>query len=158
MILLQHTQILTPSDTATDIPFVFTVPDQARVVMIRLTFDPPHESRHTVCHLPVMQAINEYYVGDRSAFSEDEWVNYLPIKNLITLSLDHGARYLGNAHRWDSDQAHIFTETQTPRGFLKPELLQGRWSGMLHIHEVISPQCRVVLEVKSEDHNELDTI
>lgn len=158
MLKQQHIYFLKPSDTASDIPFTFQTPQGTCSIEINLHFEPPSEWNHTICRQPVMQALNTYYVGNQTAFSEDQWMEYLPIKNMITVSLDHGNKYLGNAHRWDSNQTHLFTPTYVAQGFLKPESLCGCWSGMLHIHEIISPQCRVELKIGWEVCDELDAV
>lgn len=49
------------------------------------------------------------------------WYEYLPVKNLLTVSLDSPDGYIGCAHRQDSRQTHIISETESSRGFNKNE-------------------------------------
>ena len=67
--------------------------------------------------------------------------SFLPVKNLITISLDKDGVYLGNAHRWATTQEHLISVNQVSRGFLPPEKMEGEWHGMLHLHEILSEKC-----------------
>lgn len=153
MLLLENSYRFTPDDTAKDIPFSFEAPVGTDRVELLLRFDPACETEEALCCEPIKRAIGEYYAGNAAAFTEDSWLDYLPLKNLITISLDHNGTYLGNAHRWDNRQAHVFHADHAPRGFLNPDTLCGSWSGMLHIHEIVSLCCSVKLAVYTEASN-----
>lgn len=154
----EHIYLLEPDDTASDIPFGFRTPQGTSSVTITLDFAPDREQDAAVCRKPILDALRLYDPQVPESFLEEHWQDYLPVKNLITISLEHEGSYLGNAHRWDCQQSHFFTALQTARGFCKPQSLCGEWKGMLHIHEVISPKCRAVLKIIWEVCDELDTI
>lgn len=73
---------------------------------------------------------------------------FLPVKNLITLSLEREGVYLGNAHRWAPQQEHVIAVEQASLGFVSPESMEGSWTGMLHLHEIISPNCTGQLRIE----------
>lgn len=150
MQVLKNSYRLTTADVARDIPFAFDVPVGARQVQIELHFDPAGETEVKRCREPILRAMDTYYAGNIPISEEQNWADYLPLKNLITLSLDWNSTYLGNAHRWDNRQIHTFSDTQTPRGFHLPDELHGTWSGMLHVHEVVSAECCVELKIDVE--------
>ena len=72
----------------------------------------------------------------------------MPIKNLITNSLEREGVYLGNAHRWAPEQEHLITAEQASLGFVPPQAMEGNWNGMLHLHEIISPCCTGELRIE----------
>ena len=52
---------------------------------------------------------------------------YLPVYNLVTLSLDDPAGYRGAAHRRATEQCHRLTAESASPGFLPGELRPGQW-------------------------------
>lgn len=62
--------------------------------------------------------------------------DYLPVKNLITLSVDSCGVYRGAAHRQDSTQEHIISSDFSSPGFLKGPVNEGEWDIVLNVHSV----------------------
>ncbi len=81
----------------------------------------------------------------------------LPIKNLVTISIDSPSGYIGAAHRQDSEQTHIISRDFSSAGFLKSEIEKGRWDVMLNVHSV---SCDIHYEIKIEGEkaNELSSL
>lgn len=48
-------------------------------------------------------------LGKYGEVQEGNIENYLPIKNLVTVSLDSSREYLGAAHRQSNKQEHIIS-------------------------------------------------
>ena len=62
--------------------------------------------------------------------------NYLPIKNLVTVSLDSSREYLGAAHRQSNKQEHIISPAFSSAGFFKTDIAKGEWKITLNVHSV----------------------
>jgi hypothetical protein len=62
--------------------------------------------------------------------------NYLPVSNLITISVDENGKYRGAAHRQSNAQVHILSKTFASPGFTKGEIEQGEWDITLNVHSV----------------------
>lgn len=60
--------------------------------------------------------------------------DYLPVKNLVTLSLDENGKYRGAAHRQADKQEHIISEDFASYGFQKGKIEQGEWDIVLNVH------------------------
>lgn len=75
---------------------------------------------------------------------------FLPLKNLITLSLDDPNGYRGAAHRQADRQVHIFTETESPFGFSAGALPAGNWRLVLNVHAVVTEYCDCRIKVEAE--------
>lgn len=141
MVLLQQQYQWTPQDTAHDIPFAFTCPQDVQGVFIRFRFSPGKELVETICIPQIEDALTRYYDRYPRDIQPMEAEQFMPIKNLITISLAREGIYLGNAHRWAPEQEHLITTAQASLGFVPPQAMEGDWTGMLHLHEIISPCC-----------------
>ncbi|MCM1115884.1 MAG: hypothetical protein NC397_10365 [Clostridium sp.] len=72
---------------------------------------------------------------------------YLPVKNLITLSIDENGNYRGAAHRQASQQEHIIGAHFASPGFTKGEIHAGEWDIILNVHYI---GCNVDYEIVVE--------
>ena len=61
-------------------------------------------------------------------------IDYLPVKNLITLSLDENGKYRGAAHRQDDVQHHEISADFASNGFFKGKIEEGVWRIALNVH------------------------
>lgn len=148
MILLECSFCWKPADSRHDVPFLFICPPEADAIRITFSFSPGMESSEALCIPQIEAAMTRYYDQYPRALQKMKAENFLPVKNLITISLDHAGEYIGNAHRWAPEQQHMITTEQASLGFVPPEKLEGEWSGMLHLHEIISPICQGYLKIE----------
>lgn len=148
MILLEKEYTFTPKNTDTDEVFTFQCPEGVQEIHIYFSFAPDVEENCEICKPQIDKAIASYYAEYAPELQPMEWNKYMPIKNLITISLDHEGVYIGNAHRWRKQQEHILRTDFASLGFCKPQKLEGTWKGMLHLHEIISPECNAMLRVE----------
>lgn len=155
MVLFEQDYCWSPQDAQHDVPFAFTCPDGTAEIRLYFTFSPGKETADEICRPAVEKALARYYDCYPRELQPMQADRFLPVKNLITISLDKDGRYIGNAHRWDTNQEHILTTTSASRGFTPPDRLDGPWSGMLHLHEIISPVCRGTLRIEGRLHDEM---
>ena len=148
MVLFEQDYRWTPQDAQHDVPFSFTCPDETAEVRLYFTFSPGRETSEEICRPEVEKALTRYYDCYPHELQPMRTEQFLPVKNLITISLDKDGQYIGNAHRWATEQEHILTTKQASRGFTPPATLAGAWSGALHLHEIISPVCRGTLRIE----------
>jgi hypothetical protein len=80
----------------------------------------------------------ETYVPAEYREGYGNWKAYLPVLNLLTLSVDYEKRYLGCAHRHDSEQWHRISAQFSSPGFLKQPVLAGGWRALINIHAVVT--------------------
>ncbi|MGN0570928.1 MAG: hypothetical protein ACI4K9_01955 [Candidatus Fimenecus sp.] len=76
---------------------------------------------------------------------------FLPLKNLITLSLDSPKGYRGAAHRQADSQVHILTEQTASPGFLPGKLPAGDWRLVLNVHALVTPFCDCCIKIEVEE-------
>lgn len=136
-----------PAHSASDVPFAFSCPASVQELHISFTYAPGDET-NAACVRQVEDAITRYYDRYPRELEPMTVQQYLPVKNLITLSLEKDGVYLGNGHRWDTAQDHVISTDYASFGFSSPQDMQGQWRGMLHLHEIISPTCTGTLRVE----------
>lgn len=145
--LLEREFVWNPKHSSSDVRFAFLCPEQVQELHIYFSYAPGEEC-NADCIQQVEQAMTRYYDRYPRELEPMTVQQYLPVKNLITLSLAKDGVYLGNGHRWDTKQEHIFSQTYAASGFSSPETMSGQWTGMLHLHEIISPECTGILRVE----------
>lgn len=60
--------------------------------------------------------------------------DYLPVKNLVTISVDENGKYRGAAHRQSNKQEHIISADFASPGFTKGAVSEGEWDIVLNVH------------------------
>ena len=107
----------------------FDVPENIKSLTIKYSYSPKTiENREKAVSLVrgCFEKYDERLIGKPA--------DYLPVKNLITLSLDENGRYRGAAHRQSNDQTHIISENFASPGFIKGKINSGEWYIMLNVH------------------------
>lgn len=150
MKLFEEIYVWSPCDSQTDQSFSFFVPETVEQIRIRFEYSPGKEEDPAVCLPPVHDALNRYYDSYPRELQPMKEENFIPIKNLVTISLDKDGVYLGNAHRWAPQQEHLISVRKASLGFVSPAVLAGKWHGMLHLHEILSGKCTGHLLVEGE--------
>lgn len=109
----------------------FDVPDNIKSLKINYSYSPKTvENRELAVNL-VRECFDKY---DEQLIGKP--ADYLPINNLITLSLDDNGVYRGAAHRQANEQEHIISEDYASVGFIKGKINSGEWDIMLNVHYI----------------------
>lgn len=129
MIIFEKKGKVTPDNDKTNIAYDFEVPEGTKKLVIEYAYSPKElEDRQKA--LELIRRELENYLGNNNEKAE----NYLPVKNLITLSLDENGKYRGAAHRQpNSQKIEISAESCTP-GFTKGAPESGKWRIVLNVH------------------------
>ncbi|MGN0522474.1 MAG: hypothetical protein ACI4IQ_07540 [Eubacterium sp.] len=136
---------ITPLESKTNIKLDFDVPENIRELKISYSYS-PKELENTQEAINEARACLEKY-GECAECAQEN----LPIKNLVTVSLDSPSGYRGAAHRQDSSQTHIINADSASCGFLKGAVEAGQWDIMLNVHSV---SCTVDYKIKIEGEAE----
>ncbi len=107
----------------------FDVPENINKLIIKYTYSPKtFENREKAVELirNCFDKYDEILVGKPS--------EHLPVKNLITLSIDENGNYRGAAHRQDNEQEHIISADFASPGFIKGTPQAGDWDIILNAH------------------------
>ncbi len=145
MTLLNEKLVLTEKDTKTNISLSFEVPEGCESLEISYSYSPKRLEDEEKCKRLIEKNIADDaagYEGDYPSFER-----YMPLKNLITLSLDSPLGYVGAAHRQAEKQSHIISESFSSVGFSKTKIYKGKWTLTLNVHAVVTEkaECSVFI-------------
>lgn len=86
----------------------------------------------------------------------EEWTEYtdydefLPLKNLVTLSLMSPEGYRGAAHRQADSQYHEIGEAYASPGFVRGAIAKGEWTLCLNVHALVTDVCTCNIRIEGE--------
>lgn len=147
MLIFEKTGKVTPLDDKTNIAFSFHVPQGISRLFIDYSYSPKEfEDREAAIAL-INERLEKYLGADNCENAED----YLPVKNLITLSLDENGKYRGAAHRQANLQHHEISADFASVGFEKGRIESGEWRIVLNVH---CCACDVDFEIKISGEEE----
>lgn len=146
MILFEKKAKLNVNDDKTNIVHKFNVPENIRSLKIKYQYSPKElEDRELAVNLikDCFKNFDEYIVGRPS--------DYLPVKNLLTLSLDDCEKYRGASHRQSNNQEIIINSETATAGYEKGEIKAGQWSVVISVHNI---SCDVEYNISVEGEEE----
>lgn len=129
LIFEKHGSVL-PEQDKTNIRLEFTVPKGITKLIIDYEYSPKTLDDETKATDLLNKSIEKYLGNQYNAEPSD----FMPIKNLITLSLDENGKYRGAAHRQADKQHHEISRDFASVGFEKGEITSGEWTLMLNVH------------------------
>ncbi|QHT63772.1 hypothetical protein GXP70_06540 [Paenibacillus lycopersici] len=81
----------------------------------------------------------------------EKWESFLPLKNLITVSVDDPGGHRGAGHRHDPEQRLFIGGSEASPGFVCGELAAGLWQVTLSLHAIVTDDCRYRLHIHHEE-------
>lgn len=137
-----------PEQEKTNLILPFTLPFDAQKLQITYTYAPK-----ILDGAPACEKAEACLCRDAGEYRDTypEAADYLPLKNLITLSLDAPDGYRGCAHRQAPQQVHILTENTASPGFLPGKMQKGAWRLMLHVHALVTDFCVCHVKIEAQE-------
>ncbi len=82
----------------------------------------------------------------------NDYSEFIPLKNLITLSVESPCGLIGAAHRQANEQRHEISEEFASHGFIKSKIIKGQWNVVLNVHAVVTDnvKCEITIEAEEE--------
>lgn len=133
---------ITPEKDKMNIKHSFAVPKGVTGLKITYSYSPKTVENEN----EAVEIIKKYFSDYNEKLTKDPR-EYLPVKNLVTISVDDADGYRGAAHRQDNDQVHIISEDFASPGFIKGKIGEGQWDIVLNVHCV---KCNVDYFLKAE--------
>ena len=130
MLIFEKTGKVFPEQDKTNIPLQFTVPNRIEKLIIDYEYSPKTLEDEEKATELLEKSIKKYLGKEYKAEPKD----FMPVKNLITLSLDEKGNYRGAAHRQADKQHHEICKDFASVGFEKGEITSGEWTLVLNIH------------------------
>ncbi len=148
-VLLKKSIRVTPEDEKTNIFIPFSVPEGCGKIEIDYSYSPKdleNEEKSIVL-------IKENLIRDGwdEIAEKGDYKEFMPLKNLITLSLDSPEGYVGAAHRQAATQHHEISENFSSVGFDRVKIAAGEWILALNLHAVVTDECVCEIEVSADE-------
>lgn len=138
---------LTPENEKTNVPLKFTVPEGAEKLRISYSYHPKTMGDCERAKALIEENLRKDTHGDRELYPD--YTDFLPLNNLVTLSLDDPDSYRGAAHRQDSVQLHEITREKASVGFIKGDIGKGEWTLTLNVHALVTEECYCSVRVET---------
>ncbi|MDE5671268.1 MAG: hypothetical protein K2I14_07420 [Eubacterium sp.] len=130
MLIFEKTGKVLPEQDKTNIPLEFNVPSGIEKLVIDYEYAPKILNDEAKATDLLQKSIEKYLGNEYKAEPKD----FMPVKNLITLSLDENGNYRGAAHRQADRQHHEISRNSASVGFEKGEIKSGKWTLVLNVH------------------------
>lgn len=147
--ILKKTQItLERTDEKTTKQIPFDVPDGMKKLAIAYSYSPKIlEDKEKSVELIKENIIRD---GGEEVESYKDYEQFMPLKNLVTLSLFSPEGFRGAAHRQAESQLHEISEEAASYGFLKGKIPKGQWGLCLNVHAIVTESCNCIIEIEGE--------
>lgn len=136
---------LKPSDSKRHCRHKFVVGESATSLLCKFTYG-PKELKDVDLSKELVMANLPKYLKERQVDSE-YWERFLPLKNLLTISLDDPAEFRGAVHRQDAEQNLIIARNDASPGLLPGALPPGEWTVTVSVHCVVTDTCNYQLQI-----------
>lgn len=145
-VLLNEKIILTKENEKTNVPLSFQVEEDFTSLEITYSYSPKiltdKEKSKELIEENIRTDAGENFCDYPS------WEEFMPLKNLITLSLDSPEGYMGAAHRQAENQHHIISEEFSSVGFERTEITKGEWILTLNVHALVTDKAECLVKVE----------
>ncbi|MEC0171112.1 hypothetical protein [Paenibacillus graminis] len=99
----------------------------------------------------IERSIDLYFEEEAMAQAKAHFKSYLPLNNLITVSVDSPHGHLGAAHRHDPEQfLHVSRHEASP-GLVSGDIVAGMWEVTLSLHAIVTDYCEYSLQIWQEE-------
>ncbi|NQX68282.1 hypothetical protein HQN90_19340 [Paenibacillus alba] len=141
---------LASTDTQTHQTYFFPVSENCRTLHLIFDYSPACLEDEEAAK-QIIQASQMKYQENSEHQVEDGWKKYLPLRNLLTVSLDDPAKFRGACHRKDISQQLFLTAEEASPGLMPGPLVAGKWSVTLSFHAIVTETCDFKLVVWEEE-------
>ncbi len=127
MLIFEKEVILSEKNDKTNIYFKFNTPKGISKLLIDYSYSPKRLESKEKSYSIINAKLKEY--------GNDDCVeDFLPLNNLITVSLDKNGTYIGAAHRQPNHQHIEISPDSATVGFFKTNVDDSEWRIALNVH------------------------
>ena len=150
---------LTPSCSKTHITYCFNLKKEYRKLNISFSYSPKSlEDREKSKEL-ILKGISAFLEDEKDS-ATSQWESFMPINNLLTISIDDSnGIFRGCGHRQSPNQNIYISEDKATPGFIPGKIFLGQWKITISAHAVITDTCNYTLHIRGEEKDDkLDSI
>jgi hypothetical protein len=142
---------VTPVCSKTHISYKFYLSQPGGKLWISFAYEPKNLEDREQAKRMIFESIEKYTEADQRERVQAKWESYLPLKNLITVSVDDPKGHRGAGHRHDPEQLLFLSEEGASPGLVRGTILPGMWEVTLSIHAIVTNTCRYKLQIHHEE-------
>jgi hypothetical protein len=146
---------LTPHDSKTHICMPFVVEPGCAKLHMRLQYGPKTLEDQDRSIEMLKESYDLYILPEHLEYAIANATHHLPLKNLITLSLDDTSRYRGACHRHDPIQELYISKMDASPGMMPGELPAGTWTIILSVHCIVTEECTYQMQIWTSEEDNL---
>ena len=156
-VILSAKGIITPLSSKSHIAYTFNIDKNIDKLNIDFSYYPKKLEDMKKAKSIIEKSIHEYIevFGDKFSGS---WQNFLPVLNLLTISIDDPYGFRGCSHRHDHIQHLILSEEETSPGFMKSPIVKGLWKVTISVHAVVTDTCEYNLCIWEGDSKDAKNV
>lgn len=150
--ILEKQIIIRPKDNQTNTPLRFQLDRSYERLIIRFQYGPAYASSEEA--LPLIRENLRRYLPPDQVMDEAMIRRFLPLENLVTLSLAHEGQYLGARHTKERVLTVVISPEEASLGFPAIPIQAGEWELQLNVHCVASKQLESIVRIYAEGGEE----
>ncbi|SDN69737.1 hypothetical protein SAMN04487897_104120 [Paenibacillus sp. yr247] len=143
--------IVQPNSSKTHISYRFHLAKPGGKLLIDFAYEPKNLEDREQAKTMIFTSINTYTEPNQRERIQAKWESFLPLKNLITVSVDDPKGHRGAGHRHDPEQLLFISELETSPGFVSGKIVEGMWHVTLSLHAIVTESCRYTLHIHQEE-------
>jgi len=152
--LLDVENEVTPADTQTHLRYDFKLNRPCAGIRVRFKYAPKALEDRERAMERIRQSIERYVEPERQELTLERAEQFLPLRNLITVSIDDSRGHRGACHRQDPVQELYLSERKASPGLVRGALPAGTWTVTLSLHAIVTERCAYRLQVWAAETEE----
>lgn len=142
---------VTPECSKSHIAYRFFLAKSGGRLGIDFAYSPKNLEDAGKAKMLIEQGMELYVEAEFREQAKSKWQSHLPLKNLITVSVDDPAAHRGAAHRPDPEQHLFISKLESSPGLNSGALQTGMWTVTLSLHAIVTDDCRYSLQIWHEE-------
>ncbi|MBO7746404.1 hypothetical protein I8J29_19510 [Paenibacillus sp. MWE-103] len=133
------------------IAYAFQLDRPGGALRLDFAYEPKNLEDRERAKILIAEGVERYTEPAQRELVMGRWESFLPLKNLITLSVDDPSGHRGAGHRHDPEQRLFIGASDASPGFAAGELAAGLWRVTLSLHAIVTESCRYRLRIHHEE-------
>jgi len=142
--IVEKEMILTPAYNEKHIKIPFVLAKTYQSLLVNFSFSPRHVDREKALVI-ISQVLPDYFGSDELLVKPED---FLPLENLLTISVSHDEEYVGGRHHKSTEQEVHLSADGSSAGYLPHAVTPGNWELQIHPHCLLSDQLEVTLTIQ----------
>ncbi|WP_028563583.1 hypothetical protein [Paenibacillus pinihumi] len=140
-----------PNHSQSHIRYSFPLDRPVKALYLYFEYEPKLLDDNAQGRKLLEQSLERYVLPEQKELALSGIDRYLPLSNLITISVDDPNEYRGACHRHDSIQQLFLSESAASPGLLPGEIITGTWTITLSLHSIVTGSCTYHLKAWAEE-------